>query len=224
MTITVEDLWINIFVLLAGYIIGSVSGSLILAKITGKEDIRNKGSKNAGSTNALRVYGKKFGMLTFAFDVLKSLVPVYIAFGFKYLGGVAESIIPLLAGLGALIGHIFPIFFKFKGGKGAACFLGMVISLNVILLLVGIIIFVSIVWYTKYVSLGSLIAPFILACLSFIYWIAAGPLGFIGWGLNDYWWLANGVIMLIGDLFVIVMHRSNIHRLIEHKENKLKLK
>ncbi|MGX9383336.1 MULTISPECIES: glycerol-3-phosphate 1-O-acyltransferase PlsY [unclassified Mycoplasma] len=218
--------WINIFIFIAGYFIGSINLSIIMSKKLKKEDIRSQGSNNAGSTNALRVYGKKFALVVFCFDVLKAMLPCFfVVFLQRWVIrdlSISISLIPLIAGLGALVGHVWPIYFKFKGGKGAACFLGMVIATNIILLFIGIVLFLSVVLITKYVSLGSIVVPFILVLLAFIPWIASGPLGVCS--INKDWFYIPGIVLLVADLIVIFMHRTNIKRLVNKTENKLRLK
>ncbi|MGX9340842.1 glycerol-3-phosphate 1-O-acyltransferase PlsY [Mycoplasma sp. 1573] len=218
--------WINIFIFIAGYFIGSINLSIIMSKKLKKEDIRSQGSNNAGSTNALRVYGKKFALVVFCFDVLKAMLPCFFVVILQRWVirdlSISISLIPLIAGLGALVGHVWPIYFKFKGGKGAACFLGMVIATNIILLFIGIVLFLSVVLITKYVSLGSIVVPFILVLLAFIPWIASGPLGVCS--INKDWFYIPGIVLLVADLIVIFMHRTNIKRLVNKTENKLRLK
>ncbi|MGX9358547.1 glycerol-3-phosphate 1-O-acyltransferase PlsY [Mycoplasma sp. 128] len=218
--------WINIFIFIAGYFIGSINLSIIMSKKLKKEDIRSQGSNNAGSTNALRVYGKKFALVVFCFDVLKAMLPCFFVVILQRWVirdlSISISLIPLIAGLGALVGHVWPIYFKFKGGKGAACFLGMVIATNIILLFIGIVLFLSVVLITKYVSLGSIVVPFILVLFAFIPWIASGPLGVCS--INKDWFYIPGIVLLVADLIVIFMHRTNIKRLVNKTENKLRLK
>ncbi|QJG66965.1 glycerol-3-phosphate 1-O-acyltransferase PlsY [Mycoplasma phocoenae] len=220
--------WVNAILLIIGYFIGSLNLSVFLTKKK-NTDIRTLGSKNAGATNTMRIFGKKMGLLVFLFDVLKAYLPIIIAFLIKDYALIKNGyeigycIVPVIIGLGSLIGHIFPIYHNFKGGKGAATFLGIIVAINPLFFVIGFVIFVSIVYSSKYVSLGSIIAPFILVCLSFIPWFAVGSLGFThSVNLQDHWYVI-GIVALIADIFVIVKHSSNIKRLLAHKENRLKI-
>ncbi|WP_436359189.1 glycerol-3-phosphate 1-O-acyltransferase PlsY [Mycoplasma sp. 480] len=221
----------NFIALIIGYIIGSVNISIIFSRTKRKEDIRDRGSKNAGSTNALRVYGVKIALPIFIFDIFKAYITVIIAWiihsqiqsspihdtSLKYL-------IPQIAGLGVIIGHIWPIFFKFKGGKGAASLLGLFFGYNLVIVAIGVVIFITVVYFTRYISVGSIFVPLILIGLSFIPWFALGQLSWFNWKIYpDLYWI-NPLIILISHIFVIYSHKSNIKRLINKNENKFKFK
>lgn len=149
-----------------GYLSGSVLYSVIIGKIFYKKDLRNYESKNAGATNSLRVYGKRVGTVVLLLDILKSFLPSLILWLIfrntidQYLV-ISEYFNPYvlvqLAGLFALIGHCYPVFFKFKGGKGASCYGGFVLCVNPFIGLICMIVFISISKLTKYVSLSSVI-------------------------------------------------------------------
>ncbi|MGZ9432702.1 glycerol-3-phosphate 1-O-acyltransferase PlsY [Mycoplasma sp. 613B] len=221
----------NFIALIIGYIIGSVNISIIFSRTKRKEDIRDRGSKNAGSTNALRVYGAKIALPIFIFDIFKAYITVIIAWiihsqiqnspiydtSLKYL-------IPQIAGLGVIIGHIWPIFFKFKGGKGAASLLGLFFGYNLVIVAIGVVIFITVVYFTRYISVGSIFVPLVLIGLSFIPWFALGQLSWFNWKVyQDLYWI-NPLIILISHIFVIYSHKSNIKRLINKNENKFKFK
>ena len=193
------------------YLIGSINTSIVLSKAIYHDDIRKYGSGNAGATNALRTYGKRFGALTFIGDFLKAVIATFIGCLLLsgYLGGA-------VAGLFVMIGHMFPIYYSFKGGKGVACAAGVVLFLEPISFLILITFFVIIVLGTKYVSLGSCMAialfPVISSMIEKLY------VAFTGQSL--------GAIPLVGVIMavlVIYMHRANIKRLLNGTESKLSL-
>ena len=159
----------NIIWCILCYLIGSINFSIILTKFSSsKKNIKEIGSGNAGATNAMRAYGFKFGLLVFFLDTSKSF---WIGFIMGLLQSKTEAfsaLLPQVCLLFVIIGHIFPIYFKFKGGKGAASFLGMLASISIFLAMIGTVIFVVIVWKTKYVSLGSITVPYILAAHDWI--------------------------------------------------------
>ena len=193
------------------YLLGSINTSIILSKAIFHDDIRNHGSGNAGATNALRTYGKKFGALTFLGDFLKAVIATLI--GSLVLSGTIGGAI---AGLFVMLGHMFPIFYGFKGGKGVACAAAVVLFLEPISFLILIAFFVIIVLGTKYVSLGSCMAialfPVIASMIQNLY------IAFFGCTLG-----AIPVVGVIMAALVIYMHRANIKRLLNGTESKLSL-
>ena len=193
-----------------GYLLGSVNTSVILSKLVYKEDIREKGSGNAGMTNALRAFGKKAAIVTLLGDLVKGILAILLAWliapdGYRELAGV-------LAGAGAILGHSFPAYFGFKGGKGVLTTLAVMLMLAPIPALIALLVFVVIVVITRYVSLGSMIAAFILP---FIIFFRGNYLSLAG-GLSYTFWLSAGVAVLI-----IARHHANIGRLIRGEEAKL---
>ncbi|MDO5754924.1 MAG: glycerol-3-phosphate 1-O-acyltransferase PlsY [Tissierellia bacterium] len=187
----------NIFWIILSYFIGNISGSLILGKLLYQEDIRKKGSGNAGTTNAVRIYGMKFGIMTFVIDFLKGL---FIGLLGKYLGG---NLIFWMS-LAVVLGHNFPLFFKFKGGKGIATSFGVLIVLSPGFILILLGIFLLLVFKTRLMSLGSIVASII----AFGYGIYLYP--------HDYYRSLTFMVLAILALF---RHHSNIRRLLQGKEN-----
>lgn len=203
------------------YLLGSLNFSIILSRSLTKKDIRESGSGNAGATNMLRTYGKKYAALTMLGDVFKVFIAVAIAFAilqvdFKYLfvfpRDAGEQTILVFqkefAGFFCLLGHIFPCFFKFKGGKGMAACTGMVIMVDWRIALILFIVFAAIVAISKMISLGSVtiavLFPVLITCF-----------------------YKNLFLTLIAVLFaviVIIAHRENIKRLIKGTENKISFK
>ena len=152
-----------IFCIIISYLLGNISGGMIFGKLLFNKDIRDYGSKNAGTTNALRVFGIKAGALTFIVDVLKSLLACFIGMKLLGLSGI------LLAGIFAVIGHNWPIFLNFKGGKGIASSFGFIMFLDYKIAIVAIIIFIIIVILTKYISLGSMLTTTLVLPISYIF-------------------------------------------------------
>lgn len=180
------------------YLIGNISSSVIIGRKYKDVDVREHGSGNAGATNAIRVLGKKIGAVVFVMDVLKGVIPSAIGL---YFGGIE---IGFVCGVCAVVGHIFPIFLKFKGGKGVATSLGVGLVLNPIYALIGLLIFVAIVFKTKYVSLGSV-------------------LGTITFPILQIFTTDNAIVMIFSGLLgllVLFSHRENIKRLVKGTESK----
>ncbi|WP_099203286.1 glycerol-3-phosphate 1-O-acyltransferase PlsY [Miniphocaeibacter massiliensis] len=187
------------------YFIGNISGGIILSKLVYKQDIREHGSGNAGSTNALRVFGKKAGAFTFIIDFLKGLIITYV--GGKLQGDLGVFV----AGLFVVLGHDWPAIYGFKGGKGIATSFGVLVAISPIHILAVFVIFVIVVVATKYVSLGSIIAA-LLCILVGGYFILSKN--------NNY----IGILYIVLALITTFKHRANIKRLFTGKETKIKLK
>ncbi len=187
------------------YLLGSMNFALIFSKLFRNDDIRKYGSGNAGMTNMLRTYGKGMAVATLLCDMAKGAVSVILGYLFLEVDGA------MIGGLFCILGHVFPCFYKFKGGKGVATatIVIMITSPFVGLILLGL--FVGIVAVTKYISLGSVMCMFLYPVIL--------------WAFNGVYepGLRNAISVLIA-ILIIYMHRSNIKRLYEGKENKLSLK
>ena len=186
------------YFLIASYLLGSISSAIIICKIVGLPDPRTKGSKNPGATNVLRMGGKKIAAFVLFFDGLKGALPVILA---HYFGlSLFELTIILLC---AFLGHLFPIFYGFKGGKGVATYLGGLIGLN---FFVGLTF--SIIWLlvAKVIKISS-IAALIATLLSPIYF----------YFITTHNFKATLVIFLI-NLFIYFTHRENIKRIMSGDE------
>ena len=181
------------------YLIGCINNAYNLTKYTRKVDIRNYGSGNAGATNVLRVLGYKAAAPVFALDVLKGVIAVLIG---KYLMGTTGA---MIAGIAVVCGHNWPVFLKFRGGKGIATSIGVVMTVSPFLGIIALAIGVIIIALTKYVSLGSM----------------AGSVTFVL--LNAFFWNSTQlfVFSLILASLAIFQHRSNIKRLLAGTESKL---
>lgn len=183
------------------YLIGSFSSAYHFGKALKKIDIRAHGSGNSGATNAIRVMGAKIGVLTFIFDFLKGILAVLIGF---YINGYNGG---LIAGICAVIGHDYPVFIGFKGGKGVATSLGALAILHFPTALTSVIIAIIVALLTRYVSLGSIVFFTLNPIISII---SNNP-------NNKYLTLSTIFLGLLG----IYRHMSNIERLIRGNENKI---
>lgn len=194
-------IWAPILCAICAYLLGSLNFSLIISKKKGS-DIRKSGSGNAGATNMMRVYGKKYAIMTFVGDFIKAVFANIIG---RILFGVLGGYI---AGLFCIIGHAFPLYFKFKGGKGVVTLAAMGFMTEPLLTLILLCVFVAILFAFKMVSLASvmvaLIYPFAIYMLR-------------GEGL---WFL----IALAVAILVIFLHRKNLVRIFNHKESKFNFK
>lgn len=190
--------WISILI---GYLLGSVSFSFLAGKLLKGIDIRQHGSGNAGATNTLRVLGKGPGITVLLLDVLKGMAAVWI--GYALSGG--DPLIQVLAGVSVILGHNWPVFFGFRGGKGIATTIGVMATLAFLpALYAGIVAIASIV-ITRYVSLGSLLFT---ALLPIFILVMGRPVEIL-------------VLSLLLFAFAWFRHRSNIVKLLKGQENKL---
>lgn len=190
--------------LIIGYGFGCFSTAYVIGKIN-KIDIRNYGSGNAGTTNALRTLGWKAGFLTFLGDAIKAIIPVLLV-RFLIQDDSYGQLLPLYAGLGVVLGHNFPFWLNFKGGKGIAATGGVMFAFDWRLGLAAFIIFLFAVAITRYVSLGSL-----LISVLFPVWIIilyTGNLHML-------------IVSLVFTISAFIKHRSNIKRLLSGTENKI---
>lgn len=201
---------------LIAYLLGSISFSVIISKKMAGFDVREKGSGNAGSTNVLRSVGKKAAALTLLGDVLKGVVSILIAFIVGLIMGdenISRALLIQIAGFFVILGHTFPVFFKFKGGKGIATALGILIMINWQIGLICLVFALIIMAATRMVSLGSIMAavlfPILVLFVPHNAYLADG----------DYF-----IYSIILAAFVIFNHRENVKRLLQGKENKLSFK
>jgi glycerol-3-phosphate acyltransferase PlsY len=189
-----------IILIIASYLLGAVPTGVILAKAFAGRDIRQEGSGNIGATNVTRVLGKKVGALTLVGDLLKGFIPVWAGYHL-----VSSLEVVCLMGLAAFLGHLFPIYLGFKGGKGVATALGVFLYLSPIVILIEVIIFAFVVGIWKYVSLGSIIAaaamPLLLLMIAF-----SKPIV---------------LLSIVFAILIIIKHRSNIQRLLSGTESKV---
>jgi acyl phosphate:glycerol-3-phosphate acyltransferase len=191
--------------MITGYLFGSFPTGVIIGKKLKNIDIREHGSKNSGATNAYRVLGTKFGLAVLIIDILKGFIPLMIA---KQLGIGDNTLI--IIGITAIIGHTFSPFLNFKGGKGVATSLGVFLYLVPYVILTLILIFIVIVYFSKYISLASITVSFLFPILVLLF-DRVDP--------KDNKWVVFSAGVIIA-AYIILKHKSNIVRLIKGTENK----
>jgi len=184
------------------YLLGSVSTGLILAKVAHGPDLRNVGSGNTGASNVQRTMGWKYGLITFGGDLLKGVLACWIA---RLLTG--DPLASLPAGLLAVIGHNWPIFYGFKGGKGVSTSTGVMLFCYPVPALICMALTVVIIWATRFISLGSMA---LLTCYAIL--VSCFYSG------GNVWIIAWAAVMA---LLCVIRHRANIRRLLNGTENKL---
>ena len=189
------------------YLLGSLNFGVIISKIRYRDDVRKHGSGNAGMTNMLRTYGKRAAVITLLGDLVKAMVSA--AFGLILMPGDGFAYI---AGIACMVGHAFPIYFHFKGGKGVVVALGTMLVLNPKVCGACLLIWILVISFSKYVSLSSMIAASLFPLINFFwpFWFKPHPIQTIA-----------SVIMAV---FIVFLHRENIVRLIKGTENKFSLK
>ena len=199
-------------IILLGYLIGSIPTAVWVGKSFRGIDIREHGSKNAGATNTFRVLGKRFGWLVLTVDVSKGILAACLPHFFSYmLEGYKDEflILQLCGSFSAVFGHVFPVFAQFRGGKGVATSLGIVIGINPYAALVCLAIFLIVFLSSRYVSLGAMISA-----LSF---------PFVSYFMIQEDARIMIVFTVVLGVMVILAHRKNIDRLWKGEENKMNL-
>ncbi len=193
-----------VLAVVAAYLLGSLSFAVIVSRLMGLSDPRTYGSKNPGATNVLRSGNKAAAVSTLALDALKGYVPVLLVvlFGEPYGLGEASA---ALVGLAAFVGHLFPVFFRFQGGKGVATAAGVLLALNPWLGLATLLTWIIIAGFFRYSSLASIIAAVFAPFYQLLIW-GTGPVA--------------GLILVMS-LLLIWRHAGNIRKLIEGKESKI---
>ena len=195
------------------YLIGSINFSVILSKKMAGFDVRDKGSGNAGTTNMLRSVGKKAAAITLICDILKGVVAILIAIAFgKIFKDANSALLVQIAGVAVILGHTFPIFFKFKGGKGVATSLGVLIMSNWQIGLICLVFALILILLTQMVSVGSIAAAVLYPVLTLFI-----PQNYIVPG--NY--LIYSIILAI---IIIFNHRENVKRLLSGTENRISFK
>lgn len=205
-----------IIVAIIAYLIGSVNFSVILSKKMAGFDVREKGSGNAGTTNMLRTVGKKAALITLICDILKGVVAIGIALiAGNIVKDLDNALLVQLAGIFVILGHAFPIFFKFKGGKGIATALGVLLMTNWQIGLICLVFALLLIALTRMVSVGSIAAailfPVLVLFIGQNYIVPSSNLSYF-------------IYSVMIAIFVILKHKENIKRIFNGTENKLSFK
>ena len=196
-----------LLVALIGYLLGSVPFALVIGKVFYKTDVRTAGSKNLGGGNAGRVLGSKAGLAVMTLDILKVTLAVFIASCFRH----GEPVM-IVAGLAAAIGHCYPLFARFKGGKAVATMYGFLFGMilcggySVLIFLVPLVAFMIVLWLSKIVSLSSMVSA--VAATMFV-WLTTGS-----WKI--------GAALVVFTVMIVVRHRKNIAKIVRGEENRIK--
>jgi glycerol-3-phosphate acyltransferase PlsY len=185
----------------AAYLVGSISSAILIARLLNLEDPRNVGSGNPGATNILRYAGKTAAALTLLGDVMKGVIPVVIARSIT-----SDSVVLVLVGLAAFLGHLYPVFFGFRGGKGVATALGVWLGLSPWVALALVLTWLLIAALFRYSSLAALVAS--LAAPAYVWWILYGQLPYL-------------VASIAMSMLLCWRHRTNIQNLFAGKEGKI---
>ena len=196
-------------VLVASYLVGSLSFAVIVSRLMGLNDPRSYGSKNPGATNVLRSGSKKAAILTLLLDAFKGWLPValVLAYGPEYGAGAGLA---ALAGLAAFLGHLYPVFFGFAGGKGVATAVGVVVGVNGSLALAVVLSFAIVLFFSRYVSLASMVA----AVFAPVFYLFGDG---VAWQAS----LPEVLSLAVMALLLVWRHRENIHRLMAGNESQL---
>ena len=198
-----DPIFITLTLTAFAYLLGSISSAIITCKLMGLQDPRTTGSRNPGATNVLRLGGKKAAFLTLLGDMLKGLIPVLIASQF----GV-DNLTLALVGFFAFAGHIFPLYYGFKGGKGVATYFGVILGINWLVGLIALIIWLAVALLLKISSLSALVSMFLTP--------------FVLWHFTHSVELTAAVIVM--SMIAFWRHTSNILALVSGKEGKIQSK
>jgi glycerol-3-phosphate acyltransferase PlsY len=196
-------------VLVASYLVGSLSFAVIVSRLMGLNDPRSYGSKNPGATNVLRSGSKKAAILTLLLDAFKGWLPVALVLAYGPEHGVGAGL-AALAGLAAFLGHLYPVFFGFAGGKGVATAVGVVVGVNGSLALAVVLSFAIVLFFSRYVSLASMVA----AVFAPVFYLFGDG---VAWQAS----LPEVLSLAVMALLLVWRHRENIHRLMAGTESQL---
>ena len=207
---------IYIIIAILSYAIGSINFSVLISRKMAGFDVREKGSGNAGTTNVLRAVGIKAAIITLICDILKGVVAVLVAFLIGNMSQTADKALLIqIAGILVIVGHTFPIFFEFRGGKGIATALGVLFITNWKIALICLVFAVVLIAITQMVSVGSMSAAVLFPVLT----LFMGENFIVAQGAFKYF-----IYSLILAAFVIFNHRENIKRIMNGTENKISFK
>jgi glycerol-3-phosphate acyltransferase PlsY len=203
------DVLMPVAVLVASYLVGSLSFAVIVSRLMGLNDPRSYGSKNPGATNVLRSGSKKAAIMTLLLDAFKGWLPValVLAYGPEHGAGAGLA---ALAGLAAFLGHLYPVFFGFAGGKGVATAVGVVVGVNGSLALAVVLSFAIVLFFSRYVSLASMVA----AVFAPVFYLFGDE---VAWQAS----LPEVLSLAVMAFLLVWRHRENIHRLMAGTESQL---
>ena len=196
--------------LILSYLLGSVSGSMLMGKLKGV-DIRDMGSGNAGGTNAFRTQGTLFALVVIIIDILKGFIPTkfipVINFPFFYGIGIDENLLIILCGIAAILGHVYPVYHRFRGGKGGGAAIGMILAIYYPVILIALLLWILIVILTGFVGLGTIISSIVVVCTAYFFMDS----------INNPYFFPFSILLC---LFIIYTHRSNIRKMLDGNENR----
>ncbi len=201
----------ELFLIICAYLIGSVPTALIISKKFFGIDIRDYGSGNMGATNTFRVLGSKYGTIVMVFDILKGVVAValynFLPYYLNHGNSLDRTNFMIGLGLSAVLGHVFPIWANFKGGKGVATLCGMILAIQPVIAISCILVFISVLYLTRFVSLSSILAALML------------PISVL-WIWNEHEFLYRLFALLVA-IMVLITHQKNIGRLLRGAESRI---
>jgi glycerol-3-phosphate acyltransferase PlsY len=204
------NIYILILLVLSAYLTGAIPTSVLVGKIFYGTDVREHGSGNAGATNTIRVLGPKAGVPVLIFDIFKGWLAVELSVYSGFASGSSQLVhFELILGIAAVLGHIFPVYVNFKGGKGVATVGGVMLSICLLPTLSALGVFILVYVLFRYVSLGSMTAG--LSFPVFVIFVYQTP------------FLSIRIVSILVALMLIITHRKNIKRLMQGEESKLKL-
>ncbi|MGD9909371.1 MAG: glycerol-3-phosphate 1-O-acyltransferase PlsY [Candidatus Izemoplasmatales bacterium] len=203
----------NILFLFLAYLLGSIPFSYLFGELFKHQDLRKFGSGNLGATNAFRVFGKAVGSLVMVFDVVKSGLLVFLMIHYSETFSFI-TIDPLYFGLASVIGHVYPVWFKFKGGKGVATSFGLLLAFDWKIALIMALIFFAIQIATRYVSVSSVLSAVAVFFLNvYLYFFSGNPM---------YHTIHLLIVTFVAVMIIVFKHSSNYERLKKGTENKVK--
>jgi len=203
------NMWLLALAVLGSYLLGSLSFAVIVSRLMGLNDPRSYGSKNPGATNVLRSGSKKAAILTLLLDAVKGWVPVALVLTLGPEHGLGPDV-AALAGVAAFLGHLYPVFFGFVGGKGVATAVGVLVGVNGLLALATLLTFAIVLYFSRYVSLASMVA-------------AVFAPAFYLFGQGVVWQAMNAEVLSLAVMALLLVgrHRDNIRRLLAGTESPL---
>ncbi len=205
-------------VIILSYLLGSINSAIMISKLLYRSDIRKHGSGNAGLTNMHRTFGLKAAGLTLLGDMLKTVISVLLAlfvFGFMYRFGLCINPVAFLAGAAAVIGHVFPVYYGFKGGKGVLVMSTMALVVSPAIFFALLLVFIGVVALSKYISLGSV-------TVAVLYPVFLNAYSSLFLHKPPFWTTVLTTILLA--IFVVWLHRENLKRINDRTERKFSFK